>query len=1036
MKNKKKTVLFSTLCGAIALTAAFGGALALHKDTTAVDAATAEIVAGQIEEKYAYGTKFDLPDSVKITYGGEEYTADKGYIVFPDGYAYSGAENYELNKIGEYTVVYEKEVEGKILSAEQTFSVKSGLYTLNTGSSLSYDTLRTFSVYKDMTEDEKKAGLRMGALETDVKGLNVYLESGNTFTYNKPVNVYENTTNNLIEFNVVQLDPVVQSWKVTVTDCYDPSIYMEFSFRKSAIDFTCARMSAYGLASVGLAQSKTSVGDVFFDGIPYNKDNNGTPVKSNRSIDVTTVLKQDRYNNITLRLDTTDQKAIKAYVDCKSSRGEEPASYLIGQFNNEKLLPYAFDGFTNGDVYISVSASDFNGVQQGEVEIKSIMGDEGEALIPKDYEDKIAPQISVDSPAEKLEIMAGSSIAVPKATAIDASGLASDVDYVVWYNYESENKRMIQIKDGRFTPATLGKYTVEYFVSDVYGNKATKLLEMNAIKEGEKAIAFDCTEISNVAAGEYVTFDAYTIETMTEIRSFVLTVTCPNGEVRTITDPSSGFQLDGVGEYTVHYAYADLFYEDEYTYSFTAEDQGVYAFKDSIVAPKYLIKGASYTLTAPRLYQYTGDTPTLADVKAYIRYDSGAYQEFDPATLTVEGKKKAVIKYVSVLDETVYIESEELTVVDVNYGTTDFDKTKYFAGNFTASTVKDVPDRTTYTYKFTSTSKPELEFINALPLSEFAIRFAVPEGQKTKTVTLVLTDYYDRTKKAEFEITQDLGGAYCSFNGGEQERIGDTAFIGTPLTVSYSEDGNMTFGSTKLVCPIDFTSELCLLTVKIPGMLHTNKIEIFSVCNQQFGYYVKSDTAKPYVMAELPEAIAKVGDVITLAKPVCADVFSPSTADNCTVSVYKNGRAIQSTDGTELKNINDFSKEHSFAIDGYGSYLIVYEYKDGAGKKDDLRHTITITDVVAPTIEFKNYNGSVINVGRNEITPVLEYTVSDNYTALEDLEIWVFVYDQKGVCVSAGKDSFIVKKAGKYTVWVYCVDQAGNSSELSYQIKA
>ena len=102
MKNKKKTVLLSALCGAFALTAAFGGALVLQKDSTTAAAETAEIVAGQIEENYTYGTMFDLPDSVQITVGDQEYTAEKGYIVYPDGYAYSGAENYELNKIGEY----------------------------------------------------------------------------------------------------------------------------------------------------------------------------------------------------------------------------------------------------------------------------------------------------------------------------------------------------------------------------------------------------------------------------------------------------------------------------------------------------------------------------------------------------------------------------------------------------------------------------------------------------------------------------------------------------------------------------------------------------------------------------------------------------------------------------------------------------------------------------------------------------------------------------------------------------------------------
>lgn len=1037
MKNKKKTVLLSVLCGAFALTAAFGGALVLQKDSTTAAAETAEIVAGQIEENYTYGTMFDLPDSVQITVGDQEYTAEKGYIVYPDGYAYSGAENYELNKIGEYTVVYEKEVEGEVISAEHKFSVKADLYATEGAVTVSYDTLRAFSVYEHMTQEQSDEGRRMGDLLTDVKGLNVSLEAGSVFTYSKPVNIYDNTVNNVIEFNVMQLDASVGSWKVTLTDCYDPNTHIDFSFRRTSNDYASARMSAYGLASVGLVESKTTVGEVYFDGRPYNKDNNGAPVKGNRSLDLHPypALKQDRYNNISIRLDTTDQKAIMAYLDFKSSRGEEPGSYLIGQFNNEKLLPYAFDGFTTGDVYVSVSAGDYNGIQEAEIEIKSIMGDEGDALLPRDYEDKVAPTIAIDAPEGVLEIVTGSPIAVPTATALDTSGLAADVDYIVWYGYETENNRMVQIKDGHFTPSVLGKYTVEYFVSDVHGNKTTALLELNAVREGVDPIMFTCEEITNVAAGEYVTFDGYVLDSLTEIRSFVLTLSCPNGDVKTITDPSAAFLLEGVGEYTVKYTYADLFYKGEYSYSFTANNDGVYAFTDSVIVPKYLIKGANYTFETPSLYQYTGETPASAAIKAYIRYDSNDYVEFDPKAVTITGKKNAMVKYACAADETVYVESEEMTIVDVEYGTADFDKTKYFVGNFTASAVKDVPDRTTFTYKFTSTSKPELEFINPLSLSSFATRFTVPEGQKTKAVTLVLTDYYNRENTAELEISQDASGAYFSFNGSAPERVGDT-FVGSPMTVSYDGAGTLMIGATRVKCPIEFTSDLCMLTFRMTGLTHGHKFELFSICNQQFGYFIKSDTSKPIISAELPEAIAKVGDVISIAKPVCTDVFSPNTMDNCTVSVYKNGKSIQSTSGVELKNISDFDSNYKFEIDDYGSYLIVYEYKDGAGKKSDLRHTIKVTDAVAPTLEFKDYNGAIVNVNTKAIVPVLEYTISDNYTALEDLEVWVFVYNSKGACVSASKDSFTVNKAGTYTVWVYCIDEAGNSSALSYQIKA
>ena len=1035
MKKNKKQTLLSAICGAIALTAAVCGVSALQKDAATVDAATPVFTEGQFSQEYAYGQAFELPDSVQIEYNGEEYAANKGYIVYPDGLARSGAESYLLDKVGRYTVVYQAEVGGKIIVAEQTFSVCAGLYTLDADSSLEYDTLRAFSIYKNLTAEQREEGLRMGELETDVKGLNVYFASGNTFTYNKPINIYEKTDNSVLEFNCIQLDPVVKSWSVRLTDCYDPSTFIEVSISKPAIDETYARLSANGLASVGLRESTTPSGDVSIDGKAYNKDNNGTPVKGNRSLDYTPSLPQDRYNNVTIRLDTTDRKAIKVYLDCISAKGEEPATYLVGQLNNGLVFPYAFDGFTNGDVYLSLTAKDFNGVQVGEFEIKSIMGVSGEDLIPKDYKDETPPKITIDVPAGEIQLIAGTPISVPAATAIDASGLRGEVDYTVWYGYGTENKRMLQIKDGQFTPAALGKYTVEYYVSDTYGNVATELLDMYAIKEGTEAIGFTCNEISGVSAGEFVSFDDYTIETLTQLRDFKVELTCPNGEVVEIVNPSASFRLSSTGEYTVTYTYADLFYQGEYSYSFEAQDAGNYSFDGNVVLPKYFIKGASYTLEKTKLYRYSGVDPQLAETKAYIRYGTSAYTEIDAAAFTVTGNKKATVKYVCADDETVFVESEEITIVDVGYNTAEFDKSKYFAGSFTASTSQDVPDRTTYTYKFTSAAKPELEFINVLSLQSFGLKFAIPEGQKTKAVSLVLTDYYDRSNQVVLTITQEGASASYSFNGGESVGLAD-ALIGAPVNVLYDGAGQLQIGNTKVLCPISFTTDLCLLTVKITGLSHGNKFEVLSVCNQSFGYYVLSDTAKPIISAKMPEKVAKVGDVIPLEKPVYADVFSPNIAAYCTVSVYKNGKAIKATNGETLKGLSDFAQNYAFKIDGYGSYLIVYEFVDGAGKKQDVRCTVTVTDNEAPTLTLDNYNGSVVNVKVGEQTPVIAYTANDNYTKAEKLEIWLFVYNEKGVCVSAEKDVFTVSKAGKYTVCVYCIDEAGNTTYVTYDIKA
>lgn len=1035
MKNNKKSSLLAAICGGIALVSVACGVFALQKDTTMVDAATPVITEGQFAQEYAYGQSFELPDSVKIEYDGKEYEANKGYIIYPDGCAHSGAESYVLDKVGQYTVVYQAEIGGKMIAARQNFAVMVGMYSLDAASSLEYDTLRAFSVYKNLTAEQRAEGLRMGDLETDVKGLNIYLESGNTFTYNKPINIYENTSNSVLEFNSIQLEPVAKSWSIRLTDCYDPNTFLEVSFSKVAIDETYARLGANGLTTVGLRESTNAAGDANIDGKVYNKDRNGSPVRGNRSIDYTPSLSQDRYNNITLRLDTTDRKAIKVYLDCISARGEEPATYLVGQLNNKLVFPYAFEGFTNGDVYLSLTARDFNGVQTAEFEIKSIMGVSGEGLIPKDYKDETPPQITINAPEVDIKLVAGVPIKVPAANAIDASGVCGGVDYTVWYAYGTENKRMIQIKDRQFTPVALGKYTIEYYASDVCGNVATRLLDMHAVKEGEDAISFTCNEIGEVAAGQFVSFDDYTIETLTPLRVFALTITLPNGEVREISNPSQAFRLSSTGEYVVTYTYADTFYEGEYSYSFEAKDAGNYSFDGDVILPKYFIKGASYTLEKTKLYRYSGAEPQQVETKAYVRYGTGAYTEIDAATFTVTGDKKATIKYVCVEDEKVFIESDEIEIIDVGYNTAEFDKSKYFKGSFTASTSQDVPDRTTYTYKFSSTAKPELDFINVLSLRSFGIKFAIPAGQKTKAVSLILTDYYNRSNQVTLTITQEGASASFSFNGGESVGLAD-ALIGAPVNVLYTDAGQLQIGNTKVLCPISFTTDLCLLTVKITGLSHGNKFEVLSVCNQSFNHYIVSDTAKPIITAKMPENVAKIGDIIPLERPVYADVFSPTIAAYCTASVYRNGKPIAATNGELLKGVSDFDKNYAFEIDGYGSYLIVYEVVDGAGKKQDVRHTITVTDNEAPTITLNNYKGSAIGVSVGVKTPVIAYTASDNYTSAEKLEIWLFVYNERGVCVSAEKDGFTISQAGKYTVYVYCIDEAGNTSYVTYEVKA
>ena len=180
--------------------------------------------------------------------------------------------------------------------------------------------------------------------------------------------------------------------------------------------------------------------------------------------------------------------------------------------------------------------------------------------------------------------------------------------------------------------------------------------------------------------------------------------------------------------------------------------------------------------------------------------------------------------------------------------------------------------------------------------------------------------------------------------------------------------------------------------------------------------------------------MAYIGDEITLAKPAFSDVLSPSSRLNCVVSVYRDGVLVKSTDGKDLKEVYALD-EHTFKIEGFGTYLIVYKYTDGEGRaNDELRMTVSVIDTVAPTIELVGYNGKPAEAALNSVISPLPYNVSDNVSEKEAIDVFIVVFNEKNVRVCATNDTFTIKKAGTYTVYVCCYDEAGNSAYVTYTL--
>lgn len=999
--NKIKKVGAIIGVALIGFFAAVGAISYIAKDNTQkVFAETATISNVTIKDTYMHGDALVLPAVGKFAYKDREYTAEKAYLVYPNGRYCSGTQ-FSLNEYGIYTVVMEGMVDGKSVVAEDTFTVNKEYYTVGlSGSSIGYGELNA-----NFRAKGYHSGLKLGLTE------------GDTFTYHKPINIYETDIKDVISLNCLQFSPVVKYLTVRLTDCYDPSIYIDITCKKYNYDYeTYIVVGANGQKAFGL--EKNDNGAINVDATKYKVSKDGTWIAGNNT-------SNQSYVNFTYTLDTTDKKNIKVYVKTPSGSTND----LVAELNNNLIYDYSFDGFTNGNVYLSVSAATLVGVTEAEVEIAHIMQTRGRDLLPTDYcKDTAAPIFKVDAPEGRKDVVVGIPLTIPSATALDDTGICGEMDYSVWYNYHSNAPKMVGVTDGKFTPNKLGVYTVVYSAKDVFGNEGKYVLDLCAVKESEKGIEFSCAMTKNVTAGSNLTFDNYTLQSLSGNEQLYVEITKPNGEAERLTTPSDSYLFDAVGEYTVTYYYSDSFYSESYSYTITSVDSGAPSFiSDEIFLPNYFIKGATYSVEKVDAFRYTETGKNETEVKAYVRFDEGKYAPCDVTSITISGEKSLQIKFVCADAESVFIESDVMPIVDVGYtGTLQIEK--YFQGDFIGQNDAE-KDYTAYSTSIDD--KANMYFVNSIIASNFLLDYQIPSSNSISSMEIVMTDFYNRANELRIVLKNQGKNGTISVNGSPEINL-QSSWLSKRCSLSYY--GNLlTIGATQMTIENPFESGVCLLEIHFSGVRVGDEFRLYQLCNQRFGNITR-DFVQPMIAVQNVERVGIIGETVVLPRPYAADVLSPSSMNNLTMTVYKNGKVMSATDGTLLNNIIDFEKEYVIRYDEYASYLIAYKYTDGKGKQVDARMPITVADNVRPEIVLKNYNGkpAVEKVGKN-IKP-LDYTVTDNMTKAEDIVVWCVVENEKGIMVTATQSVFVLTSAGKYKVHLYCYDEKGNSNFVSYDL--
>lgn len=1007
-KSIKKNVLLGVIA-AFMVFASIGAGYSLANNR--VWAETAAISFEDLQDSYAVGDKIEIPSSAKIALGGELLTIEKSYVVKPDGSAISG-KSFDLTDVGEYTLIFESTKDGKRVSAKQTFNVLKNYYTV-TGDSDVY--------YGELNSKYASEGMMYGVVAE--------LTEGATLSFAEPINVIGTPGErlNLFTFNLVRVDASVNYLNIRIVDCYDPDIELVIQYWRRINQETYLNAGPKGSGLVGLTESTSgqyAIGDrVYARGIfgcvPTGAWDHGNGVVT--------------YNNITISLEYTEDGKIRIWSRTPDVSREYQ---LVTEINNDKLYGSKFPGFTTGEAMLSITATGFNGVSTARIEVGDIQGKRNEELNTFGaYIENKKPEIVVENQTD-TKIAAGVRTKVPAAKAYDASGLKNDLDYSVWYNYNDPlSKRTVTVENGTFLPKDCGTYTVEYRAEDIYGNKQTKLLDLIAVKKADAGIAINVDEVKKADIGSEVNLTKYTIDSLCEKQSVKITVTSPSGVATDVTDSAASYAISEIGNYTVTYDYSDAFYSGSYSYTLASVSSGKAVFeKNSIPVPEYFIAGASYSVEDVKAVTYSGTTKSAVELKAYASYDGGAYEAISADEFTVKKANTVKLKLTVKNDESIAIESAEVKIIDVGYGTSSFDIAKYFVGDFSGAAKS-----TLSTFTATTGGEPSMKLVNPLLASKFSITFDVDADASLLGLDFIFTDYYDRNKTAVIALNAGDGDAKSATVNGVSSAL-TASWKGKEVTITCDGD-TVEIDRVPTAVNFGFTSDLVLLEVRARSVTKGFALNIRSVCNQPFGKQW-SDEASPLISADLPAILAQVNEEFVTDVPQTADVLSPSARKNSllTVTLTKSGenspQTYKDVDGKALSNV---SANYSYTVkfSEYGCYVFTYSYTDGAGRRGRLQQLVYVYDLVAPTIEFKNKPSGKISVSVGaEITP-LEVVVSDNLTKAENITVWTAVFDERARFILATtEETFTLKEAGNYTVYIHCKDENNNTACVKYQVYA
>ena len=317
-----------------------------------------------------------------------------------------------------------------------------------------------------------------------------------------------------------------------------------------------------------------------------------------------------------------------------------------------------------------------------------------------------------------------------------------------------------------------------------------------------------------------------------------------------------------------------------------------------------------------------------------------------------------------------------------------------------------------------------LSFVNIIDADRFMFQFKPGVSINYASLNIVLTDIYDENVKLVIKYFIKGSGYVISLNG--VENYINNAFNADNIT--YTIEYNKAKKELSIndyifsYCFEGFNSNLCYFDIVMEKVSGAASITVERVGNHVFRGNKTKDDVVPQINVATSDGTYEIGSKVILNTATFTDVISQ-------IVKSKNAIKIEHEDGAII-NVENVDSPYELTLDKLGIWTITYFTEDTAGSSNQYRYALTVADKEAPEITVENYADDTMIVVKAGTIYKLNYTVSDNITAVENIRVSVRMENMvTGEYIDPASNTELkCTIEGDYMVYIVAVDDYKNCS--------